>query len=136
MTKPATPPKSLTVGMSGFDGLIQAVGRLPRDVKSALALIDRGQLAKGSDALTTALIQVELAKAAILGNLAFAAMKEGDVGKVTGYIDIALESLTELGLETTEIGKMFALVHANLPADTPSDGAPAATPADGESSGG
>ncbi len=136
MNKPATPRKSLTLGMSGFAGLIHALGRIPRDVNRAIPMIERGQLIAGSDALTSALIQVELAKAAILGNLAFAAMKEGDFGKCTGYVDIALESLTELGLEGTEIAGMLALVHANLPADKPAEGAPATdasatAPADG-----
>lgn len=130
MSKPTTPPKSLTIGMSGFDGLIDALANLPRVVKRANRLLERGELAEGTDALQKALIKVELAKASILGNLAFAAMKAGDVGTVTGYIDIALESLTELGLETSEIGLMFALVHANLPADKPAEeGEP--KPADG-----
>ena len=40
------------------------------------------------------------------------------MGKCTGFVDIALESLTELGLEKSEIGLMLALVHANLPADS------------------
>lgn len=129
MTKSAMPQKSLTLGMSGFAGLIHALGRIPRDVNRATPLIERGDLTRGSDLLTDALIQVELAKAAILGNLAFAAIKEGDVGKCTGYVDIALESLTELGLEGTEIALMLALVHKNLPADKPAEGAPAAEPA-------
>jgi hypothetical protein len=118
-TPPAAPPKSLTVGMGGFDLLIDALSGIPAAVKRATQQLEKGQLAQGSDVLTTALCQVELAKAAILGNLAFAAMKAGDVSAVTGYIDIALESMTELGLETTEIGLMFALVHRSLPADKP-----------------
>ena len=72
--KPGAPTKSLTVGMGGFDGLIDALGRIPRDVRRALPLLESGQFTRGSDALTSALVEVELAKAAILGNLAFAAI--------------------------------------------------------------
>jgi hypothetical protein len=120
------PRKSLTLGMGGFDGLINALGRVPLDVNRALPLIESGDVAKASTMLTDALIKVELGKASILGNLALAAMKAGDISAATGYVDIALESLTELGLEGTELGKMLALVLANLP----SDPAPATTAGD------
>lgn len=138
MNKPATPQKSLTVSMGGFDGLIHALGRIPRDVNRALPMLERGKYAEGTEALTKALVEVELAKAAILGNLAFAAIRSGDVSACTGYVDIALESLTELGLEKTELGVMLALVHANLPADKPAEPAASDTPAPegGEKSGG
>jgi hypothetical protein len=113
--------------MGGFDGLINGLARIPLAVNRALPLIERGQLAPASDQLEAALVAVELGKAAILGNLALAALKAGDVGKCTGYVDIALQSMSELGLEETELGKMLALVHANLPADTAGSGSPAAS---------
>lgn len=124
--------KSLTVGMGGFDGLIHDLGRVPLDVNRALPLIERNDLEKADGLLTDALIKVELAKAAILGNLALASMKAGDIEKACGYIDIALESLTELGLEGTELGKMLALVHANLPGGAATGGAATGDTATGD----
>lgn len=117
------PRKSITVGMGGFDGLIHQLSNVPLLVNRALPLIERGDVSTASGQLTDALIKVELAKASILGNLALAAMKAGDIGAAVGYVDIALESLNELGLEETEIYKMLALVHANLPGDAPAEGA-------------
>jgi|SRR5579885_2740275 len=114
------PKQVMAISMSGFGDLVHQLGRIPLEVNRALPLIERGDVAKGADQMMSALIKVELAKAVILGHLAFAAMKEGDVGKVTGYMDIGLQSLTELGLEDTELAKMFALVLAQLPPDKPS----------------
>lgn len=125
-TKPdGAPRKSLTVGMGGFDGLIHQLSGVPLLVNRALPLLERGDVAKASGQLTDALIKVELGKAAILGNLALAAMKAGDIGAAVGYVDIALESLNELGLEETEIYKMLALVHANLPGEATDNAATA-----------
>lgn len=109
--------KVFTLTMQGFGPLVHALGRVPLNVNRALPLIERGELVRGKDGLTAALIKVELAKAVILGHLAYAAMKDGDVGNVTGYMDIGLQSLTELGLDETEIAKMFKLVLAQLPPD-------------------
>lgn len=119
------PRKSITVGMGGFDGLIHQLSGVPLLVNRALPLLERGDAAKASGQLTDALIKVELGKAAILGNLALAAMKAGDIGAAVGYVDIALESLNELGLDETEIYKMLALVHANLPGEATDNAATA-----------
>jgi hypothetical protein len=122
--------------MGGFDGLIHQLANVPLLVNRALPLLERGDAGAASGQLTDALIKVELGKASILGNLALAAMKAGDIGAAVGYVEIALESLNELGLEDTEIYKMLALVHANLPGetaevdDTAGGGEPAASGAD------
>lgn len=131
-------PKAMTVTMGGFDGLIHKLASVPLLVNRALPLLERGEIVKGADLLTDAVVQVELGKAAILGNLAFAAMKEGDIGKCRAYVEIALESMSAFGLdEHTELGKMLAYVHAHLPAEqTEGEAAdPAAATAGGATTG-
>ena len=111
------PKKVFTVEFSGFAGLVHALARIPLEVNRALPLIEKGELSRAGDMLTDSLVKVELAKAVILGNLAFAAMRAGDVDKVKGFLAIGIDSLEDLGLEDTELGKMFQLVLLQLPPD-------------------
>lgn len=134
------PKRVFTVEMTGFAGIIHALGRLPLDYNRALPLIERGEVEKGADKLKELLVKVEMAKAVLMGNLAFTAMKQGDISSVRGYLDVGYESMKELGLEGSELGKMYAVVLAQLPPDTgdetdgtAADGAtPAVTPEGGD----
>jgi len=130
----SAPPKTMTVSMGGFDGLINALGRIPLLVNRALPHIEGGDLAAAESGLTDALLQVELAKAAILGNLALTTLKAGDIGKCVGYVAIAIDSLTELALDDTELCKMLKVVQASLPEDVPAE-TPGETPAAGATTG-
>lgn len=125
-----------TASLAGFDQHIHALGHIPLDVNRALPLIERGDLDQGSSLLQDSLVKVELAKACILGNLAFAAMKAGDNESALGYLSVAVDSLKDLGLEDNEISQMLTLAHIQLSgafkpateaAATAPDGKPAAS---------
>lgn len=112
---PKDSPKSVTLEMKGFPQVVNALGSIPGAVKFATRKIDRGDVAGGSEALVSSLAKVELAKAVILSNLAFASMKAGDIGQATGYVEIALESLTELGMDDTDVAGMLKVAYSCLP---------------------
>lgn len=103
-----------TVSLSGFDQHIHALSGIPLDVNRALPLIEKGNMEQGSSLLQDSLVKVELAKACILGNLAFAAMKAGDNESALGYLAVAVDSLDDLGLEDNEIAQMLNLAYTQL----------------------
>ncbi len=113
--KPKDDTKTVTLHMKGFPGVVNALGSVPGAVKFATRKIEQGDVPGGSEALVAALAKVELAKCVILSNLAFASMQVGDIGQCTAYVEIALESLLELGMEETEVGGMLKVAYACLP---------------------
>ncbi len=119
--KPNDGSKTLTLKMQGFPEVVNALGGVPGAVKFAGRKIERGDVAGGSEVLVAALAKLELAKGVILSNLAFASMQAGDIGQATGYVEIALESLAELGMEDTEVAGMLKVAYACLPAEFKSE---------------